>query len=255
MPEALSASTLLIVFPCVLEPRRNSVLVPATMSLTTFVSTSGPEPSAWICVLPVVVLRRIMRSLVSPDPTYCRMPAPVLPLPKVTAFAAKFASVLLPTLVPAPGVALLPSELTVKVPAVTAIVPVKVFAAVICSVPLPDLMTPPEPLITPVIVAKSARVALLSSTWMVRAAALRSMLLRHSTSERAVAEFRIRLPVGRNPPDPHINAVGDPVPPMATTSLDALAAKPPPAVQLTSLALPGVAVATKFRVKFPLESN
>ncbi len=75
-------------------------MLPAAMSLSTLVSTTGPAPSAWICVLPVVVLRRIMRSLVSPGPTYCRMPAVVLALPKVNALAARLAFVLEPTLVP-----------------------------------------------------------------------------------------------------------------------------------------------------------
>ena len=71
----------------------------------------------------VVVFSRIMRSLVSPMPTYSRIPPVVLALPKVTAPAVVFPAVLSPTL-DAPGLALLPKEVTVSVPPGTEVTPV-----------------------------------------------------------------------------------------------------------------------------------
>ena len=119
----LSASTLVTMLAPVLLPRRDRVLAPPTRLFRTLVSTNGPEPSAWISLPPVVEFSWMRRFDSSPAPTYCRMAPPVVALPSLSAPVVVFALVLVPTLVPTPGLPLLPSVLTVSVPAVTLVAP------------------------------------------------------------------------------------------------------------------------------------
>ena len=94
--------------------------------MATFVRISGPVPSAWICapaLFPVVALMRILRSEVSPGPTYCRAALLVLALPMVTALASVIATPLAPTLEVAAPV-LEPREVTTKVLALMSVTPV-----------------------------------------------------------------------------------------------------------------------------------
>ena len=123
-PAPLSVRTLVIALPSALEPRRFNVLLPVSVvSCATFVRMSGPDPSAWIVLLAEVPRSRILRSLVSPAPTYTKLPPVVVAFPKTMALPSFIATPPAPTLEVEPPV-LLPSEDTTKVPASTAVVPV-----------------------------------------------------------------------------------------------------------------------------------
>ena len=102
--------------------------------------------------------------------------------------------------------------------------------------PAPILRRPPPvPLNTPLIVAKSAPVLVLSRTLIVRTKAPRSMALRKSTEDSAEVELNAKFwtpPVPTKPPLPQVNAVGLEVPPKATTKGVEWAAKPTPPVVL-----------------------
>ena len=122
----LSANTLVTLFSPVFVPRRYRTLAPAAILFWTLVRTNGPEPSECISVplvVPVVWSSWISRSEVSPEPTYCKIPLVVPALPSRSAPVLVFALVLMPTLVPTPVLALLPSVLTVRVPAMTLVDP------------------------------------------------------------------------------------------------------------------------------------
>jgi hypothetical protein len=123
-PPASLVRLLVMALPAALDPRRLRVLAPVGVvkSLTTLVRMSAPAPSAWICGAPVVLLNRILRSLVSPGPTYWRMAPPVPPLPMVTAFVLPMATPEAPTAEAEPPV-LEPREATTSVPAFTSVIP------------------------------------------------------------------------------------------------------------------------------------
>ena len=108
--------------PATFEPRSKRVLAPTLRSLAKLASTSAPEPLAWISVLPVVVLRRTLRSVTSPGPTYTRIPPPVLALPSSSAEASRLAPAVAPS-EDGPATALLPSDETTSWPAETVVVP------------------------------------------------------------------------------------------------------------------------------------
>ena len=95
------------------------------MSLATLVRINGPVPSAWICapaLVPVVALMRILRSEVSPGPTYCSVALLVEALPMVTALASVIATPPAPTLEVAPPEPE-PSEVTTRTPAAMSVTP------------------------------------------------------------------------------------------------------------------------------------
>jgi hypothetical protein len=108
----------------VFEPRSERVLLPVSVvSWATLLRMSGPDPSAWIVLLAVVPRSRILRSLVSPAPTYTKLPWVPVAFPRTTAFPSFMATPPAPTLEVAPPV-LLPREVTTKVPASTEVTPV-----------------------------------------------------------------------------------------------------------------------------------
>ena len=124
----LSASTLVIWLTKGLLPRSQRYFRAAllTMSLATLVRMSGPVPSAWICapaLVPVVALIRILRSEVSPGPTYWRVALLVEALPMVTALESSMVTPAWPTL-DSPATVLLPSEVTTRAPELISVTPV-----------------------------------------------------------------------------------------------------------------------------------